>query len=169
LARFRRDEPVVRRLQSLVAMETKSSRKLLVAIDFSAGSYEALEQAIVMAKRSASKIEILHVIEPVHAFPLGTPYLDAGYATLYEDVNRELSHCADRVRSAGLACVTKILEGSASSEVTKHGHDIGADLIVVGTHGRTGIAHAMLGSVAERIVRRASCPVLTVPHSRKAA
>jgi nucleotide-binding universal stress UspA family protein len=54
-------------------------------------------------------------------------------------------------------------------EIAKRGREIGADLIVVGTHGRTGLAHAMLGSVAERVVRRASCPVLTVPYSRKAA
>ena len=51
----------------------------------------------------------------------------------------------------------------------QRGRDIDADMIVVGTHGRTGLAHAMLGSVAERVVRRAACPVLTVPFSRKAA
>jgi nucleotide-binding universal stress UspA family protein len=57
----------------------------------------------------------------------------------------------------------------AVAAITQRGRDIDADLIVVGTHGRTGIAHAMLGSVAERVVRRAGCPVLTVPFSRKAA
>jgi len=88
---------------------------------------------------------------------------------LYEGIDKQLSERAERVTAAGLRCTTKIVEGGAVAEITQRGRDIGADLIVVGTHGRTGIAHAMLGSVAERVVRRASCPVLTVPFSKKAA
>lgn len=150
-------------------METRTARKILVATDFSDGSDEALEQAIEAAKPDKAEVEILHVIELAEEFPFGTVYFDADYGVLYTSVDRRLSERADRVRAAGLPCTTKILEGSAVSEITQRGRDIGADLIVVGTHGRTGIAHAMLGSVAERVVRRAGCPVLTVPYSRKAA
>ena len=88
---------------------------------------------------------------------------------MYARSDLELARRADRFMKAGLACTTKIVEGSASTAIAARGQEIGADLIVVGTHGRTGLAHAMLGSVAERVVRRASCPVLTVPYSRKAA
>ena len=150
-------------------METKSPRKVLVATDFSEGSNEAIERAIEMAKPSAAEVEILHVVELAEEFPMGVLYFNADYGSLYASVDLELARGADRFRKAGLACTTKIVEGSASTAIAARGEEIGADLIVVGTHGRTGLAHAMLGTVAERVVRRASCPVLTVPFSRKAA
>jgi nucleotide-binding universal stress UspA family protein len=109
------------------------------------------------------------VIELAEEFPFGTVYFDADYGSLYASVDLRLSERADRIRAAGLTCTTKIREGSAAVEITQRGRDMGADVIVVGTHGRTGLAHVVLGSVAERVVRRAPCPVLTVPFSRKAA
>jgi nucleotide-binding universal stress UspA family protein len=150
-------------------METRTPKKVLLATDFSDGSDEALDEAIEIAKPSTAEIEILHVIELAEEFPFGTTYFDADYGALYTSVDLRLSQRAERVRKAGLPCTTKIREGAAVPEITQRGRDIGADLIVVGTHGRTGLAHAMLGSVAERVVRRASCPVLTVPFSKKAA
>jgi len=150
-------------------METRTPKKILVATDFSDGSDEALDQAIEMARPSGAAIEVLHVIELAEEFPFGTTYFDADYGMLYASIDRRLSERAERVRAAGLPCETKIIEGGAVPEITQRGRSIGADLIVVGTHGRTGLAHAMLGSVAERVVRRASCPVLTVPFSKKAA
>ena len=69
----------------------------------------------------------------------------------------------------GVPCHTKTLEGSASTEVIQRARQIGAELVVVGTHGRTGLAHILLGSVAEKTVRHSICPVLTVPFSKKAA
>jgi nucleotide-binding universal stress UspA family protein len=152
-----------------MGMETKAPRKILVATDFSEASDEALDRAIAMAKQGGAEVEIIHVLQLAEEFPFGTVYLDADYGALYANIDLQLSQRADRFRQAGLACVTKIIEGNAAIEVARRGRDIDADLIVVGTHGRTGLAHAMLGSVAERVVRRASCPVLTVPYSRKAA
>ena len=156
-------------MQPVSGMETKTPTKILVATDFSDGSDEALERALEAGKASGADVEILHVLELAEEFPFGTTYFDADYGVLYTSIDRRLTERAERVIAAGLRCTTKIIEGSAVGEITKRGRDIGADLIVVGTHGRTGIAHAMLGSVAERVVRRASCPVLTVPFSKKAA
>jgi nucleotide-binding universal stress UspA family protein len=150
-------------------METRLAKKILVATDFSEGSDEALDRAIEMAKVSGAEIEVLHVIELAEEFPFGTTYFDADYGVLYAGVDRELTRRADRARAAGLRCETKIIEGTATTEIIQRAQRIGADLVVVGTHGRTGLAHIVLGSVAERVVRRASCPVLTVPFSRKAA
>jgi nucleotide-binding universal stress UspA family protein len=150
-------------------METRTPNKILVATDFSDGSDEALERAIEIGQPSRATVEILHVVELSEEFPFGTTYFDADYGMLYASIDKRLSERAERVTAAGLPCTTKIIEGGAVAEITKRGRDIDADLIVVGTHGRTGIAHAMLGSVAERVVRRASCPVLTVPFSKKAA
>jgi nucleotide-binding universal stress UspA family protein len=150
-------------------METKTTKKILVATDFSDGSDDALTQAIEVGKPRGAEIEILHVIELAEEFPFGTAYFDADYGVLYANVDRQLSERAARVGAAGLCCTTKIVEGGAAHEIAERGRAIGADLIVVGTHGRTGLAHVMLGSVAERVVRRAFCPVLTVPFSKKAA
>jgi len=150
-------------------MDKPEPKKILLATDFSDGSDEALDRAIEMARPSQAEIEILHVIELAEEFPFGTVYFDADYGSLYASVDLRLSERADRIRAAGLTCTTKIREGSAAVEITQRGRDMGADVIVVGTHGRTGLAHVVLGSVAERVVRRAPCPVLTVPFSRKAA
>ncbi len=150
-------------------MDTKSPRKVLVATDFSEGSDEAIDRAIEIAKPSMAEVEIMHVIELGEELPFGTIHFDADYGALYANIDLQLSQRADRFRRAGLTCETKIVDGSASTEIAARARAIGADLIVLGTHGRTGLAHAMLGSVAERVVRRASCPVLTVPYSRKAA
>jgi len=62
-----------------------------------------------------------------------------------------------------------MLEGTAAVEIVKRARNLSAGLVVVGTHGRTGLAHVLLGSVAEKIVRRSTCPVLTVPFSKRAA
>jgi nucleotide-binding universal stress UspA family protein len=150
-------------------MDKRATKTVLVATDFSEGSDEALERAIEIAMPSQAPVEILHVIELAEEFPFGSTYFDADYGALYASVDRELGKRADRVRGAGLPCETKIVEGLAAVEITKRGRDIDADLIVVGTHGRTGLAHVVMGSVAERVVRRASSPVLTVPFSKKAA
>lgn len=160
---------MVWQLQIVSDMETSTPKKILVATDFSEGSDEALAEAIEIGKPSGATVEIVHVIELAEEFPFGTIYYDADYGMLYANVDRQLTERADRVIAAGLRCTTKIIEGGAVPEITQRSRDIGADLIVVGTHGRTGFAHALLGSVAEKVVRRASCPVLTVPFSKKAA
>jgi nucleotide-binding universal stress UspA family protein len=160
---------LVRRLHNRGIMDTKTPRKVLVATDFSEGSDEAIDRAIEIAKPSTAEVEIMHVIQLGEELPFGTIHFDADYAAFYGNIDRQLSQRADRFRQAGLTCETKIVDGTAPTEIVARARAIGADLIVLGTHGRTGLAHAMLGSVAERVVRRASCPVLTVPYSRKAA
>jgi len=150
-------------------METETRQKILVATDFSEGGDEALTQAMEMAATTRAAIELVHVIVPSEEFAYDSVHFDLAPGALYLSIDRRLSERADRVKAAGLASTTKILEGSAVAEITQRARSIDADLIVVGTHGRTGLNRAMMGSVAERVVRRASCPVLTVPFSRKAA
>jgi nucleotide-binding universal stress UspA family protein len=150
-------------------MTTGEPQRILMATDFSAGSDEALDRAIEMAKRAGASIEIVHVVEIAEELPFGATFFDGDDGTFYANVDRQLSVRADRVSRAGLPCTTKIIEGSAAVDITNRARETGADLIVVGTHGRTGLAHVVLGSVAERVVRRSSCPVLTVPFSKKQA
>ena len=148
---------------------TSALKKILVATDFSAGSDEAISQAIELGKQTAASLEIVHVRElDGDGLPFGPFYpADIGEAVAYAD--RELAVRSDRVIAAGLPCKYRNLEGSAAREIVRRGKETNADLIVIGTHGRRGLAHAVLGSVAERVVQHASCPVLTVPFSEKAA
>lgn len=140
---------------------------MLVATDFSEGSDEALAQAIELGKQTGASIELLYVLEPsAEQLPFGPIFR---WEEIAAHANRELALRADRAVAAGLPCHTRWVEGSASLEIVRRAREVGADLIVVGTLGRRGLAHTMLGSVAERVVRHASCPVLIVPFSKKTA
>ncbi len=123
-----------------------------------------------MAKQTNAEMEIVYVLElGVEEFPFGLTYYGSDLEGLVGHVDKALAERADRARKAGVVCQTKTLEGSAAVEIVRRARDIGAELVVVGTHGRTGLAHVLLGSVAERVVRSSICPVLTVPFSKKAA
>jgi nucleotide-binding universal stress UspA family protein len=144
--------------------------RILVAVDFSAPGDEALERAIELARQSQASIDLLHVIEPGgDEFPFGFTSYGSDRAGLVAYIDRELASRAGRVQGEGVTCRTGLAEGQPAAEIVDRARDLGADLIVIGTHGRRGLSHAMLGSVAERVVRRAACPVLTVPCSNKAA
>ena len=140
---------------------------VLVAIDFSDGSDEALAQAIDLAKQTGATLDILHVVEfGAEVFPYGLSYFE-DRGGLIAHLDRELSRRADMAAATGVTARTRLREGSAAREILEHAREIGADLVVVGTHGRTGLAHALLGSVAERVVRHARVPVLTIPFSKR--
>jgi len=149
-------------------MENENTQTILVATDFSSGSDLALDQAIQVAKGNGARVALVHVIEPAIEFPVGAAYsdIDGGY---YASVDLALSARAAKIEKAGLRCTTKILEGSVTSELTRWAGELGASMIILGTHGRTGLSHVLLGSVAEKVVRHATCPVLTVPLAREAA
>ena len=148
---------------------TSALKKILVATDFSDASDEALAQAIELGKQVGAAMEIVHVRELGSGeFPFGPLYpKDAAGVIAYADL--ELARRRDRAVSAGLQCHHRCLEGTAASEIVRRAEETTADLIVVGTHGRRGLAHALLGSVAERVVQTAGCPVLTVPFAKRAA
>jgi len=145
-------------------------KKILVATDFSEGSERALTTAIDMAEATGSSIEILYVDQlPLEELPLVFGYYDLEEGGYYAWVERGLAKSAARAQEAGVSCRTTQIEGRPAEQIVRHAREVGADLIVVGTHGRTGLAHVLLGSVAERVVRHAGCSVLTVPLSRGVA
>ncbi len=148
-------------------MDAQAQQTILVATDFSQGSDQALERAIQFAKQTGARVAIAHAIEPAIEFPMAGTYTDIG--GYYASVDLALAARAAKVAQAGVLCTTKILEGSVASEIAAWAREIGASMIVQGTHGRTGLAHALLGSVAEKVVRQAACPVLTVPFGHRAA
>ena len=143
----------------------KPFKKILVPVDFTPHSQEAIQAAADLARRYAASLTLLHVYEPV------TYLLPEGYVlftpeqlnTITTELQRRLDQAASDARSAGATDVsTRLLQGSPSGEIVASQRADGYDLIVMGTHGRTGIGHVLLGSVAEKVVRAAHCPVLTV-------
>jgi nucleotide-binding universal stress UspA family protein len=139
-------------------------RTLLLPIDFSTHAGTALELAIALARDSDATIHLFHSYE----IPLGTipPYGVAIPEELLSDVRdaaaRRLEKAARRLADAGIRSETHILHAAPADGITEAARGVGADLIVMGTRGLTGLKHLMLGSVAERTVRTAPCPVLTV-------
>jgi nucleotide-binding universal stress UspA family protein len=143
-------------------------RRIVVATDFSATADRALDLAIDMAKALAAQIAIVHVTASTVVLP--PPLELVPVPTVFPDLSRRvhegLEARAARVREAGVGCETAALEGNDHVEIVRYAKDTGAYLVVMGTHGRSGLAHAVLGSVAERVLHRAPCPVLVVPDRR---
>jgi nucleotide-binding universal stress UspA family protein len=147
-------------------MDPKNIKRILAPVDFSEPSSAALETAIAFARAFGATIELVHVAADA-AYPLpppvdvAVPPLDM--AKIMEEVERTLSAEQDRVGAAGVPCESTTLVGRPDTEIVSHADDTQADLIVMGTHGRSGLAHVLMGSVAERVAQHAHCPVLIVP------
>ena len=131
----------------MTAKALETVRQVLLATDFSASSDAALGVARDYARQFGARLHVLHVVRPG-----GEPAVPAPLSELAQDLGSNLS-----VRTA-------VESGSPASEIVRYAERHGVDLIVVGTHGRTGVTRALLGSVAERVVRTAPCPVLAVPR-----
>lgn len=145
---------------------------ILVPTDFSPHATKALELAIELAKTQGAALCLVHVyyLLPYAPLPGGIPMYDPHtHARLRDDLTRELSLRKEQALKAGVTRVeTKLIEGQPFREIARVAEELPAQLIVMGTHGRTGIAHMLVGSVAERVVRSAACPVITVPLHEEA-
>jgi nucleotide-binding universal stress UspA family protein len=146
-------------------------QKILVPTDFSKHSAEAVAAAVDISRRYDATITLAYVFEPVtYALPEGhvmqsPPQLEE----MQEVFEKRLLQAEADARALGASSVdAKLLTGPVASEITDYAGRAGYDLIVMGTHGRTGLRHLVLGSVAEKVVRTAPCAVLTVrvPESR---
>ena len=146
--------------------------KILSATDFSEDSSLALSYAEELARRFNSELIVLHVdqpLPPVMVSPDMGPVMDVGAMTRIAEEQRllaqkELDKIINRMRDSGLKARSLLKVGSPFLEVIRTAQSEGAELIVMGTHGRTGLAHVLMGSVAERVVQKAPCPVLTIRH-----
>ena len=153
-------------------MDPRAVRKILVPTDFSELSGEAVQTAVAFAKVFGASIELVHVfVEPAYILP---PPVDMAsfpfdLAQILDRVQNGLDAERDRVKGSGVTVTTTTLSGRAAPEIVAHAKKTGVDLIVMGTHGRSGFQHALLGSVAERVVHHSPCPVLVVPMRQAAA
>jgi nucleotide-binding universal stress UspA family protein len=140
-------------------------RRIMHATDFSSNTMPALRQAVALARRWRARVILLHVMTPPSPFVWeGIPpsSYDELLAHARRATKRQLASLLSRVRRKGVQASAVLAEGLPAEEVLRTARRQRADLLVLGTHGRTGLRRALMGSVAERIVRQARCPVLTV-------
>jgi nucleotide-binding universal stress UspA family protein len=142
------------------------SRPIMHASDFSSASRAAFAKAVELAKRDRAPLLIAHVMSP----PL--PMLGDGYVSpaAWDEIQRgyrtssqkKLDALVARAKAAGVRARGVLLEGQAHERIVRTAKAQRARLLVVGTHGRTGLTRFLIGSVASRIVATAACPVVTV-------
>ncbi|MBZ0160899.1 universal stress protein [Candidatus Methylomirabilis sp.] len=134
--------------------------RILFPTDFSHDAEHAFQYALILARKFEAELYILHVIY----FPPQTPEYDIGQVidSLVKNAQDSLKKLVESVNDPNLVLHLDVQVGVEHAEITKCAEKEKIDLIVMGTRGRTGLAHVFLGSVAERVVRHASCPVLTV-------
>lgn len=140
-------------------------KRILVPTDFSKTSQAAEEQAAELASTLGAELTLLHVYEPI-AWPLPEGYVLYSPEQLTElltEADRLLAQAKARLEARGVKQVSvKRLQGIIAPEIVDEAERGKHDLVVIGTHGRTGIAHAVMGSIAEKVLRTARCPVLSV-------
>jgi nucleotide-binding universal stress UspA family protein len=138
--------------------------RILVPTDFSETADQALEYARMLGAHVGASLHVLHVVqEPLLAEGL-IAETGAPAARSLHDGDLDAARASLGCRSAGTASA-ECAVGDTVTNIVAHASRVGADLIVMGTVGRTGLAHLLLGSVAEQVVRTAPCPVVTVRHT----
>jgi universal stress protein A len=148
-----------------------SFQRILVPTDFSETAQAATRIASDLSRRFEAPLTLVYVFERT-VYPLPDEYIlftskQLGY--MFGEFNQRLAGAQRQALDAGaIGVTTRLLHGWAPDEITRFASEGGFDLIVMGTHGRRGIKHVVIGSVAERVVRMASCPVLTVRKPERA-
>ena len=139
-------------------------RKILVPMDFSEDSEAALSTAVGLAKSFGSTIHLLHAFEyPTYiGTPWGYSFPPGAFDEARVRASELLAQCQQKVEADGVKATTEAEEGRPSEVIVAVAKRVSADLIVMGTRGLTGVKHVILGSVAERTLRHAPCPVMTV-------
>lgn len=140
------------------------TQHFLVPIDFSEYAEQALDYAIRLAGTLKARLTLLHVVQPIPmtGVDMGVALPETYLQELEEEVQRSMEAALARVTAAGLTAERIVLYGVPFQEIIETAKAYQVDLIVMGTHGRTGFMHILLGSVAERVVRLAPCSVLVV-------
>ena len=145
---------------------TAGFKKILCPTDFSDASQHALQYAMDFAVKLGASVEVLHVYQlPIYAFPDGAVIPRAELTTeILNAAQEHVERIVEKLKGSGVEVSSKLVEGVPHSEIEREAAAVGADLVVMGTHGRTGLSHMLLGSVAERVLRTSKVPVLTVRH-----
>jgi len=144
-------------------------QRVLVPLDFSVHARKALRHGRGLARQFGAKLILLHVVEPmVYPSDLGyTPVLSEELtAEVQQEAESRLRAAVETERAQGIECEGLLRFGRPYLEIAAVAEELGVDLIVLTTHGYTGLKHVVLGSTAERVVRHAPCPVLVVREKK---
>ena len=141
-------------------------RRILFGTDFSPASMPAFQRAVALARQFRGRLQIVHVM------PSGWPLGAEGYVTprMYEEMEaairqssqKQLDRLVARAKKSGVSARSLLLSGPAPEAIARTARKEKSDVVIVGTHGRTGLERVLAGSVASRIIGTAPCPVLTV-------
>jgi nucleotide-binding universal stress UspA family protein len=144
----------------------KRLRRILHATDFSSASKRAFETAVDFAKQNRAELILVHVLVPHVTYPPDTYADPAFYLELEKTTRRQaqssLDALVDKVKRAKIKVTGLLLRGVAHDQIVRAAKNRRADMVVIGTHGRTGLSRLLMGSVAGRVIAEAFCPVLTV-------
>lgn len=157
---------VIELVPAIVKLKT-----VLVPVDFSKFSYKAVRYAAHMAEQFGARVKLVHVVEP-KLYPLDffvvPPEMEDANIRLTRAARDRLQAIASELQGKyGVPADPVLLHGDPLTEITRYANSANADLIIIATHGYTGLKHVYLGSVAEKIVRHAPCPVLVVREREK--
>ena len=146
------------------------AKRILCPTDFSEPSMKGVRAAAEFAEKYSVEVILLHVVPPAHT--LTPPTIPSGKVIeYYEDLTRFaqkfLEELAEEKFPKAVSVSSKVVQGNPSDEIVRTAREEKADLIVIATHGATGWRRFMFGSVAEKVVRMAECPVLTIPAPEK--
>lgn len=142
-------------------------KKILCPTDFSEPSKNALRYALTLAQQYKAKILLLHVIEPLSPVPgidMGPSFGFDERPHIEEQVKTLLDEIVTGESKEDIKIEPLIVRGAPFLEIVRTARTEDVDMIVIATHGHTGLTHMLLGSTAEKVVRKAPCPVLTVKH-----
>jgi len=143
--------------------------RILWPTDFSPGAKAALPHAVSLAAGAGAELVVLHVLSmaPMYAVPeVSAGLWDEWDKQTRAEAERQLGKLVTQLQKAKLRTKTILVRGVPFEQILRAAKRLKCDLIVLATHGRTGLRHVLMGSVAENVVRRASCPVLTVRPPR---
>jgi nucleotide-binding universal stress UspA family protein len=142
--------------------------RILVPTDFSKSSANALTYGAAFASRFGAELHLLHVVQDLALFipeaVMVSPPMMPPVEQFVSAARTALDRAVSELAVPDVRIVPEVAEGTPFEEIIRFAREKDIDLIVMGTHGHTGLAHLFLGSVAEKVVRRAPCPVLTVRH-----
>lgn len=140
-------------------------KKILVPIDFSDYSKNALKYAVPFAKQFGAEIILVYVVEPT-IYPADFSFGQVGFPSIEEEIYKrgktELEKLSEKEIQGIVQARTRVETGKPFVEINRVAKEEEVDLIIIATHGHTGVEHILFGSTAEKVVRKAPCPVLSV-------
>jgi nucleotide-binding universal stress UspA family protein len=145
-------------------------KKVLVPTDFSDSARHAFTYGVSFAREYRAELVLLHVVENL-TVGYASDLFPVPMAEVFQEISgyarTELAKLAEEAKQKGVAVGEVVAQGKPSAEIIRYAADNAVDMIVLGTHGKGMLDQALFGSTTERVVRRAPCPVLTVPRAGK--